>query len=232
LSKAKGAARSAQCASNLRQLHLGWQTYTDDHDDRLVPNWFTWNGSNWRTSSGTTNAWVSGKAWTDPSTAGIRRGALWPYTQNEAIYHCPSDKSLWPYGTTNAPRPFTIGLSPYLNGGVNGVNGKAYDPLIAVKASEIRRPASRFTFLDKEAASMTAGVFVIEPGQTGFWYSVPGECDRGSGANAAFADGHVSFKKWQYLGRRRTSTQTPIRNGQDAADLAWVVSGLPSAMDP
>ena len=61
---------------------------------------------------------------------------------------------------------------------------------------------------------------------------IPGYRDRGCGANLAFADGHVGFKKWQYLGRTRTGPETPVRNEQDRADLAWVVSALPSAREP
>ena len=36
LSKAKGAAQSAHCTSNLKQLQLAWQIYAHDHNDRLV----------------------------------------------------------------------------------------------------------------------------------------------------------------------------------------------------
>ena len=38
LGKAKGAARSTQCMSNLKQLQLAWHLYSDEHNDRLVPN--------------------------------------------------------------------------------------------------------------------------------------------------------------------------------------------------
>ncbi|MBI4327285.1 MAG: DUF1559 domain-containing protein [Chloroflexi bacterium] len=232
LGQAKGTARSSQCVSNLKQLQLAWQMYAEDQNDQLVPNWFTWDGSDYRTSSSTSNSWVAGSALTDETPAGIRQGALWPCTGNASIYRCPADRTLWPYGARRAPRPFTMELSLYLNGGVNANKGKALDPLVVLKAAEIRRPASRFTFLDKEAASMNSGAFVIQSGQTGFWYSVPGERDRGGGANVAFGDGHVRFKKWQYLGRRREGVETRVKTPQDAADLAWVVSGLPSASDP
>lgn len=38
LGKAKRAALSVHCTSNLKQLQLAWQLYYDDHNDRLVPN--------------------------------------------------------------------------------------------------------------------------------------------------------------------------------------------------
>ena len=232
LNKANATARSAGCMNNLHQLQLAWQMYPGDYQDRLVPNWFNWNGSDWKTSCGTTNSWVCGSARTDSSTAGIRTGALWAYTQNEAIYRCPSDRTFWPYSTGQAQRPFNVGLSLYPNGLINGdLRQTPYYWLIVHKASEIRRPANRFTFLDSAEASMTCGAFVLKVGQTGFWYVIPGDRDRGCGANVAFADGHVFFKKWHYLGRIREDLETPIKNQQDAADLAWLVSMMPSVID-
>ena len=234
LGKAKGAARSIQCMGNLRQLQLAWHLYSDDHNDRLVPNWTLF--PNWpteyRDSYSTTNSWVVGTAWNNDSTAGIRQGALWPYTKSEGIYRCPSDKSLWPCGKRRAPRPFNVALSEYMNGGFNGANGPALHPLVAVTLSAIRRPSSRFTFIDEEEASMTCGVFFAQLDQAASWWMIPGYRDKGYGANVAFADGQVIFKKWQYLGRTRTGPTTYVQNQLDRADLAWVLNALPNAKEP
>jgi prepilin-type processing-associated H-X9-DG protein len=104
--------------------------------------------------------------------------------------------------------------------------------LIVHKASEIHRPAGRFTFVDSDEASMTCSTFVLQPHQTGFWWMMPGDRDRRCGANVAFADGHLYFKKWEYPGRVRTSTVTLTQNRQDDNDLAWLVSMMPSVGDP
>ena len=162
------------------------------------------------------------------SPDGIRQGALWPYTQSTGVYRCPSDKSLWRYGGRNVPRPFNVALSVAMNGGYNGDNGRALDPLVMASLAEIPRPGSVFTFMDEEEASMTSGSFFVLPDQTDIWWMIPGYRDKGCGANVAFADGHVSFKKWQYLGRTRTGPDTPVQNEWDRADLAWVVSAFPS----
>ena len=74
---------------------------------------------------------------------------------------------------------------------------------------------------------MASGAFFVDPDQI-IWYMIPGYRDRGCGANVAFADGHVSFKKWQYLGRTRTWPTTDVQNALDRADLAWVGSVLSS----
>ena len=228
LGRAKGMALSIQCNSNLKQLQLAWQMYAQDHNERLVPNWIIWNGSDWKATRSTTNSWVSGSAWTDPSTAGIQQGALWDYVKNVGSYRCPSDKSAWNYpGTsTPCPRPFNVGLNFGLHGGENGQTGKAYRPEMMITLTEIRRPAQVFTFMDSCETSMTSAGFLADPLQPGVWYTIPGERDRGCGANVAFADGHVQFQKWQYLGRVRTGVQTPVKNTADRADLRWVLDGM------
>jgi len=232
LGKAKRSAQSIQCANNLKQLQLAWQMYADDHNDRLVPNWVAGPVGDWRSLCSTTNSWVCGSALADGSTAGIHQGALWPYTRSEGAYRCPSDKTLWDYRGSRVQRPFNVSLSVGLNGGLNADVGPRLDPGVAVTLAEIRRPTSVFSFMDKEEESMTSGAFVVQPGQTGYWLTIPGDRDRGCGANAASADGHVQFKKWQCLGRKRTEFQTPIRNPLDRADLIWVLDALPGAREP
>jgi len=231
LNKAELSAQSAPCLNNLKQLQLAWLLYADDNQDRLVPNWFNGSNPDWTTYYNTTNSWVSSTAWTDPSTAGIRNGALWPYTGKAvSIYFCPSDKWVTNYpGTpTLCPRPFNVTLSIAMNGGENGQNGKAYNPRIAITLTEIRRPVRVFTFMDACAKSMTSGTFVANPDQTNGWYTIPGERDRGCGANVAFADGHVQFQPWKYRGRIRTNMVTFVVNDADRADLRWVLDALSS----
>ena len=79
---------------------------------------------------------------------------------------------------------------------------------------------------------MTSGAFFVPPDQTGFWYMIPGYRDKGCGANVAFADGHVIFKKWQCLARTRMGPTTGVQNALDREDLAWVAGGLPGARNP
>jgi prepilin-type processing-associated H-X9-DG protein len=196
-----------------------------------VPNWFLWNGSDWTTSSSTTNSWVCGTAWSDPSTAGICQGALWPYTGKAVgIYRCPSDKS----GGPPATRPFNVALSISMNGRASTDGGRIWHvspgpeyPQIVVWWGHIRRPANVFTFVDAAERSMTSGTFVLDARQTADWHVMPGERDRACGANVAYADGHAEFHKWQYLGRIRTDVKTPWRNERDRADLIWMLSRVP-----
>ena len=222
LGKAKSSAQAIHCMSNLKQLQLAWQMYADDHDGRLVPNWLEGNfPDGYLTIVSTSNSWVTGSAYLDDSIAGICGGALWRYTQNAGLYRCPSDKTLWRYGTRQSPRPFNVAMNLSLHGGWNGSVGAALRPGIVVKGVEIRRPANRFTFMDQEAFGMLSGGFIEEADQTRFWWVVPGARDRGNGANTAFADGHVEFHRWQFPSRTRSAPEMPVRNELDRADLAW-----------
>jgi len=232
LGKAKGTALSMQCVSDLKQLQLAGHMYAEDHNGQLVPNWVIGPVGDWPSLCSATNSWVVGSALADPSTAGIHQGALWPYTQSEGVYRCPADKSLWLYGGRRAPRPFNVALSVSMNGGLNEATGPALDRTVVVTLAEVQRPTSMVTFMDKAEESMTHGALFEQPGQTDYWLTIPGERDRGCGANAAFADGHVRFKKWQFLGRKRTDFQTPARNAHDRADLKWVSDALSGAGGP
>jgi prepilin-type N-terminal cleavage/methylation domain-containing protein/prepilin-type processing-associated H-X9-DG protein len=234
LGKAKASVQSANCLSNLRQLQLAWLSYAEDNQDRLVPNWLIYNSGDWMSSRGTTNSWVAGTAWNNDSPAGIRQGALWPYTQGQGIYRCPSDKTSWPCANRLAPRPFNVALSIGMNGRLSTDGGLTWDVCserypqnIVVRSAKIRRPANVFTFVDGAERSMTAGPFVLEAGQVNYWYTLPGERDRACGANVAFADGHTEFHKWRYLGRVRIELSTYVKNEADRADLIWVLSRIP-----
>jgi prepilin-type N-terminal cleavage/methylation domain-containing protein/prepilin-type processing-associated H-X9-DG protein len=233
LGKAMGTARSVHCTSNLKQLQLGWHLYSDDHNDRLVPNFHLGTASDWGSIRSSSNSWVSGCPLTDSTSVGIRQGALGPYTRGESIYRCPSDRAVWPYAGGPAPRPFNVALSLGLNGGWNQATGYDLDSAVVVKSTDIRRPDHVFTFMDEDEASIPGGAFFVSKEQTGFWYMIPGARDKNGGANVTFADGHALFKGWKDPGRRRTgSFETPVRNALDREDLAWVVGGLPGARNP
>jgi len=227
LSKAKSLGQFAGCTSNLKQLQLAWQTYADDNEGRVVLNWTMFPSwpNDYRDSYSLTNSWVSGSAMTSESTEGIRNGTLYRFTPNERVYRCPSDKSLWPYQGRLALRPFNVALSVAMNGGYNGLNGRALSASVAEKLAQVRQPSRWFTFMDEEAVSMASGAFFAAAG-VDYWFMIPGCRDKGNGANVAFADGHVEFKKWQYPARTRTGPTTRVRNQLDRADFDWVISVL------
>ena len=87
LSKAKAKGRQAACANNLRQLALGYQMYTADHDGRLPENvpegraGDSWVAGNMKSAEDSTNQ------------ALIRQSKLSPYANHVSTFHCPADTS-------------------------------------------------------------------------------------------------------------------------------------------
>lgn len=102
LSRARENGRKTACLSNMKQLGLAFQQYTQDSRGKypLASDYFAWNAGN--------GGWVAGKAdkpLASPSPpftitpdlaakdeqAKPEQGALFPYIKNAAVYVCPSD---------------------------------------------------------------------------------------------------------------------------------------------
>jgi prepilin-type processing-associated H-X9-DG protein len=109
-----------------------------------------------------------------------------------------------------------------LNGGWDGENGR--EGSFFEKLCEVAQATRCFAFIDEEAKSITSGCFFIHPAYDGLWFMVPGERDRGCGANVAFVDGHAVFQKWNYLGRTRAGGWSECKNAADRADWDWLMS--------
>jgi len=222
LQKAKSSALSIGCLNNQKQLQVAWQMYHEEHNGRMALNFAEGAIGTPQTYHSSSNSWITGSALWDCTAAQIQQGTLWPYTRQDRIYRCPSDKTLWPYGTTRAPRPWNVVLSIYMNGHWQGVNVPCPG-----KFSELRQPDRCFTFIDEEETLLTSGAFVLLVGHENSWWTIPGFRDRGSGANVAFADGHAEFHKWKYPRRIRTGHERDITNTMDREDLLWLLDRLP-----
>jgi prepilin-type N-terminal cleavage/methylation domain-containing protein/prepilin-type processing-associated H-X9-DG protein len=81
--QAREAARKTSCTSNLRQLGLGIQMYTQDYDGKY-PFW-SW-GANGQGGGNMVSLW---------------HVAIFPYVKNVQLYSCPSDGQRWGQTTTD-----------------------------------------------------------------------------------------------------------------------------------
>jgi len=70
--RARENARSASCASNLKQISLGFLQYEQDYDDKMPP-----------ASANNKNLGTNGFGWA---------GVLQPYLKSTQIFQCPSEK--------------------------------------------------------------------------------------------------------------------------------------------
>jgi len=87
-SRAREQARKTACVSNMRQLGLGFQMYTQDYDESLP------NSTDGFPGAGRLGAWNFYKVFPanpSPGSFDVTQGGLYPYAKNKQIYICPDD---------------------------------------------------------------------------------------------------------------------------------------------
>lgn len=113
-SRARENARRSTCQSNLKQIGLGFQQYSQDYDERYpAPAWST--DTNYVINDGGRAYMPSGY---DYPTSWIDE--IYPYVKSNQLFMCPSDSTKGSIiGSPTNPNP--IGLSSYaMNGYMNG----------------------------------------------------------------------------------------------------------------
>lgn len=227
LFRAKQRALGVACINNLKQLQLGIQIYASDHDDALPPNHFVSPGVSHVSPH---RAWCEGNARTDATPQNIKKGVLYPYVNDESVYHCPSDRSV-AESETGYPLTQLRARSYSMSGAINCRNTKGFIPQYE-KLSEIVIPSpSKFmVFLDVHEDSILDGHFQIFPRgllSQGIWGDLPSD-RHFQGCNLAFADGHA--ERWEWKAPKRflqygQATQS-VEDEQDLEKLQGVVKPL------
>ncbi len=183
--QARESARMTSCLSNMKQIGLGFQMYTQDYDEVFPLN--------------------RSEDWNNKVTYGNWKHLIQPYIKNYQIYRCPSNPasqvldelSLYPsgYGLPLAPGlPYTYRGYFY------------YDPFWLINngtysSVSLQYPAGTILIGENKDQFPDYGPWIqfYAPGQwTGSSYSNWGARHRGSdrGSNIAFADGHAKFTTW------------------------------------
>jgi len=240
LAGAKSQAQKINCLSNLRQLHLAWQLYADDHRGHLAPN----GHSPLSGLESERPSWVGG--WLDLEERldnidarwlmdpGYRHGAkLAPYLRTSGVFKCPGDKSLIPFGGQTLPRVRSISANCYMNGlETIGVNAfwQSDDYITFRKQEDLHRasPALMFVFVDEREDSINDGYFASDlRNQQGLFTMVDFPASyHNRAANMTFADGHAASRRWT-----DPRTTPPLQRGvllqlnipsADNPDLRWL----------
>lgn len=218
LGRAKLKARGTQCMSNMKQLMLAFQMYTDDNSGVFMMN--TYGGDGWVRGvldfNGSNPANWDPQTLLDPKTA-----VLGPYTRNPGIYQCPGD-----WSTVNRPGfgmvrrirsvaasqsvgTWTDGKTPtygyWLDSGL--VGGSPTNPggkwRVYFKESSVGRPPASdlWVFIDEHPASINDGAFgfrmpnsLADTASQG-WVDYPAGFHGDAGA-LSFMDGHAEIHKW------------------------------------
>ncbi|HOK65932.1 MAG TPA: prepilin-type N-terminal cleavage/methylation domain-containing protein [Anaerohalosphaeraceae bacterium] len=204
LKKIQDNAAMKVCQNNARQISIAANNYTNDHD-QILPHGYTGPISS--------SPWVCYPLYEDltaepsPYTLegrirGIRAGTLWPYLQNEDVYHCPKDnrQSFLQGGFR------TYSFSQMVNGSTSGSDLLWYGPT-AKKISELRQPSLRLLVVEEaDPRGFNIGTWVLlgtkpsgQPGgATTPNFSDPLAYWHANGCVLGFADCHAepySFKE-------------------------------------
>jgi prepilin-type N-terminal cleavage/methylation domain-containing protein/prepilin-type processing-associated H-X9-DG protein len=197
LAAARARARTAQCASNLRQFGVALHLYAEDHGDAVPPNadgHLDALGAKW------VEGWLGLPGPDCTNTLYLRRSLLAPYLGTEvSIWQCPEAREPIPLGPIPLPRVRTVSLNCFVGSPVVSPAATTYR-----KLSEMTRPApSMFlTFVDERVETINDGSFALQwdfvASQPGTWVlrDKPGVRHR-RGANLVFLDAHVERRVWQ-----------------------------------
>jgi prepilin-type processing-associated H-X9-DG protein len=226
LTKAQGKAKGIGCKNNLRQLLYAWLTYADDHGDLICPNQSTLAGPatdlrNWTNPldwSASPGSWVVGNPQLDSSSSNIEKGALSPYTQSLAVYHCPADHSCT-RTPAKVPRNRSYALNIYLNG-TTPLWGTAW-----IKIPQVTTPglSGIWGFLDVSEPMINGCDFAVYPDDN--WYDIPAD-RHNKGLNLSYLDGHVDYHSWR-SSKVEKSIGSAVQSQSDLEDLRWLQKGLP-----
>ncbi len=230
LSRAKGAAQGAQCASNLRQLSLAWHLYADDSNGQLPCN------ADGQDGLGVFTNWVAGtmSRATDATNTALlvdpAQSALGRYISTAAIYKCPGDRSRFVRSVSMNCRinPTRIHGTPAFTAGGNA----RYEDFH--RLGQIAKPAGILVILDERSDSINDGYFGVDMSNTGtrdgvgssnpYWIiDYPASYHNG-GAEVVFADGHAAAHRWLEattlvpLGKARPGSHTSPTD----RDVQWL----------
>jgi prepilin-type N-terminal cleavage/methylation domain-containing protein/prepilin-type processing-associated H-X9-DG protein len=172
--QAREKARSASCASNLRQLGTAVRMYVQDYDGQYFQHWYVtptyWFG---RLDTRTT-----------PPTAYRAEGLLYPYVKNFDLQKCPSFTGQPSYGSATAGYGYNVN---YLTTGF----GQA-----GVSEATIEKPASCAVFADAANYDIRSGIVtettsIWPPSSTLLYNYAVVQFRHSETANVVYADGHV-----------------------------------------
>lgn len=240
LGSAKNRAQGIQCISNLKQLGLGWQLYTDENNNRYPPNSAMGHNHTAVGEDADNPSWVAGVltvsgdnyAGVDDNTNATKLtgpayssfGSIGGYTKDPRVYHCPGDQSV--DSGSGEPRVRSISMNGWINPGKTNSSDSAYwtEPFRKfTQPSDFnsKSPSDIFVFLDEQAISINDGWLYMS--MSG--YNSDGSIDtnllsvidlpavyHNKSSAFSYADGHCELHRWQ--------------GGGDFSDddLAWLLT--------
>jgi prepilin-type N-terminal cleavage/methylation domain-containing protein len=196
LGRARLKATGANCVSNLRQMLLGWNMYSTDNQDFLMPTQLQvgattidhpgggyWRGPTPGIAAGITQAEALRRVY-----AGMSNTPLQKYCPTYQVYHCPGD-------TRIKLRPGS-GWAFDSYSKANGMAGVAWDSATPFrKEAQIENASESMVFVEEaDPRGSNLGTWVINVQPPG-WVD-PFSIFHGQVSTVGFQDGHAESHKW------------------------------------
>lgn len=175
--KAKSAAVSTSCLSNLKQIGLAWMLYANDSDDRACPSYY------FSPDFSKETAWDFSL---DYSTGSTGPGLVQGYAKSGEINRCPGFRG------ESWGRPFTgYGYNAsYVGGDTDG--------RLPAVMTDFREPAQIVVFADSGFGEPVMGSnFLRAPSDSLFNYGMA-HFRHSGGANAFWLDGHAKLARGKF----------------------------------
>jgi prepilin-type N-terminal cleavage/methylation domain-containing protein/prepilin-type processing-associated H-X9-DG protein len=231
LQMAKRKAGGAVCLVHQKGIALAWVMYAQDNKDLMVGSSVEWrpeliaNGSykiNWvykpedeqgNPAYTSTQGWLVPQGlWRETEIWGIRRGKLYPYTESDGVYHCPTDSR-----DKNVKGFRTYSMAGGLNGEADQISSKQ---LALKKTTQINQPSEKYITVEEPAPGWNAGswlIFTPEQQVLPVRYATdPVATWHGGGTVMNFCDGHAETHIWQ-----DPETVTNAELGQQGGTILW-----------
>ncbi|MCE5199336.1 MAG: prepilin-type N-terminal cleavage/methylation domain-containing protein [Armatimonadota bacterium] len=184
----KEKGRQTACLSNMMQLSKGFRMYVDDKDGRFPGASPRDSGNLGATSqmylTYVYSGWVHYNNYENPALD-IKKGGIFPYVKNTAVYQCPSDK---------AKR--------------DGLNGLSYSMncwFQWIRESDVRRSAKTVLLVDEGKGAYSVSQRRRQYLNDGYFAAnlatpelgdLPSDQHCGGG-NFGWADGHCTWVPWK-----------------------------------
>jgi len=241
--KAREAARSSSCKSNLKQVGIAWTMYAQDYDEKIA-------------SANNPIGW--GDCPTMPGRSqfgGWEGNLLQPYIKNSAVFKCPSA----PGQSVNTGNGCTLQNTPGLTYQIesyayNYVSMERWDcaasAAVGKNLSSLERPADAMVFWDSTTAWSDCGYMggcgvwsqrdvpvyrakknqPLLSGMQNSWVGSDNfarETPHNDQMNVVFADGHVKNSDWDRLGWGQLNVNIPSGH----VDYTRPIDSIPTKTD-
>jgi prepilin-type N-terminal cleavage/methylation domain-containing protein/prepilin-type processing-associated H-X9-DG protein len=197
--RAREMARSSACLSNLKQLAMGWNMYTQDNDE-LFPSYH---------SSQTGYEYVGSNGWKK----------IFPYVKNLGVFDCPSSPDLAPANTDAAWNSYD-GNYAWNYDGLNGSVGSL---------AKFEKVADTYLCFDSGDQAAIIGdnnwAGLMEELDKDWDSGKEGPNRHNTRMNVAFLDGHVKSMDLRSFCRPAVSNDSPWYMGFTGGSL--VVGTIP-----